>query len=671
MSEATDFFTIAVIVAGAALVASLGARLARAPAMIGYLAAGMAIGPAGFGLVHGEQIHSLTDVALVPLLFTIGLELSPAPLLRMGARLVTATALQMGLTCAVTVAALVWLANLPWLTSLILGLAISPTSTAIVLKQLSDRGETNSPVGNVSTGILLLQDVIVVLVLIALPLFAGSADGGWGTAATKFIAAAAGFVGVAWLARAAVPMVVRVVFREPSREVMTLFAVVMAVTGAWAAGAAGWSPALGAAIAGLLLAAADVRHQLFAEITPFREVFTALFFVSLGMLVDREAVLKNPGILGLAVLACLIGKTVIAAGAIRLVGWPLRLSLGVGMGLATISEFGFVIGRQAVELGALSNELLTLLIIGAVGSMLAGAFLFPLASPISSLIARRLDKTEPSPQDSSASTDRKADMGHVIVIGYGLNGRNLTSVLSAIGIPFRVVEMNPGVAHKAKAAGIDVTLGDAARQTILEYAGLQSARAVVACINDQATTRRIVAQVRSARKDVYLLARTRSITELEPLYHLGANEVIPEEFETSIEIFAHVLHEFAVPTNVIEQQIALIRAGHYGMLRGRSPNQEVNREWLRWLETSATQTYFLLEGSPVVGRTIRDTNLRAATGVTIVAITRSGLPIGNPPADFVLAVGDVLVLVGTHRQLEAAKSLLAPPSVVREELGNH
>jgi CPA2 family monovalent cation:H+ antiporter-2 len=157
---------------------------------------------------------------------------------------------------------------------------------------------------------------------------------------------------------------------------------------------------------------------------------------------------------------------------------------------------------------------------------------------------------------------------------------------------------------------------------------------------------------------VYLLARTRYIAELEPLYKLGASEVIPEEFETSIEIFAHVLREFAVPTNVIEQQVALVRAGHYGMLRGRPASREANREWLRWLETSATQTYLLTEGCPFIGQNIRQTDLRARSGVTIVAITRNGEPHGNPPPEFLLSEGDVLVLVGTHRQLENAKSLL-------------
>jgi len=199
-------------------------------------------------------------------------------------------------------------------------------------------------------------------------------------------------------------------------------------------------------------------------------------------------------------------------------------------------------------------------------------------------------------------------------------------------------------------------------------AGLATARALVIAIADQQATRRIVAQVHRTRPKLYILARTRYVSELETLYRLGAAQVIPEEFETSIELFAHVLKEFAIPDNIIEQQVTLIRGGRYAMLRGRPSDRALRAEWTQLLEAAVTQTFFLMENSAACGRTIRELDVRAQTGVLIVAVTRDGKPTPSPGPDFRLEAGDVLVLVGTHKQLDAAKAALeasqdAPPLV--------
>jgi len=222
--------------------------------------------------------------------------------------------------------------------------------------------------------------------------------------------------------------------------------------------------------------------------------------------------------------------------------------------------------------------------------------------------------------------------------------------------------MNRSLARVARQDGADVVVGDAARAAILEEVGLHAARALVVAISEVDATRRIVAQTHTLRPDLYILARTRYVSELERLHGLGARDVIPEEFETSIEIFAHVLKEFGVPDNVIHQQVTLTRVGHYGMLRGRAEDRRRQTEWLRLLELAVTQTYLIEATSPGAGRTIRELDLRAETGVTIVAVTRAGQPTPNPSPDFQLAAGDVLVLVGTHRQPDEARRALEPPT---------
>lgn len=656
----TDVLADIVLIFGAALAATLVARAIRTPAIIGFLLAGIAIGPSGFNFVHEHDVHTLADLGLVLLLFTVGLELSPAPLIQTGGRLLIATAIQICATAAVGIIVLYTICGVPFGPALLLGLVFTPASTAIVLKQLSDRGELESASGAVSTGILLLQDVAMILVLLILPILGAPSGAAWVPVLKTGGLALGALVVVGIGTRHVMPSLIHIVFRDSSREIMTLFAVVTAITGAWLASAAGWSPALGAAVAGLVLATTDVRHQLFAEIMPFREVFNALFFVSIGMLANLDTARAHLFPLLIAVIATLVIKAVLAAAGVRMAGWPMRIAVGVGLGLCTVSEFGYVVASQAAAYSLITQERLEIVVLLAVGTMFMGAALVPWSAPLSLAIVRglhRRDNVEASETITAVSTTNRA---HVIIVGYGLNGRNLADVLRATGIPFVVVEMNPALLKRARTSGANVVRGDAARRSILDHAGLSSARAVVICINDQAATRRIVAQVRSARADIFVLARTRYILELEPLYRLGANVVIPEEFETSVEIFSQVLTEFGVPGNVVEKQIQFVRAGNYGMLRGRPQDRAATQEWLRLLEFSATRTFLLPGDSPFAGKTIRESELRARTGVTLVALTRSGKPIGNPSPDTYLLGNDVLVLVGTHAQIEAAQRRLSP-----------
>jgi CPA2 family monovalent cation:H+ antiporter-2 len=646
---------------GAALVVAWLMRAVRLPAILGFLIAGVIIGPSALNLVPQDRVQFFAELGLVLLLFTVGLELSPGPLLRMGGRLLAAAGLQISATTLVTAAALRLGLSVPWNAAIIAGLAVSLSSTAIVLKHLSDRGEVDSPAGALTAGVLLIQDVAVIAVLILLPLFAGTAGPLRSTVVGKASLALGGLVVVTLAAWRLMPLLVNLVFRFGGQELMTLFAIVMACTGAWLASLANWSWALGSFIAGLLLAQTDLRHQLRAEITPFRDAFNALFFISIGMLVDLELFVRHAGLLSAAILITLIGKTVLTGGAVLSAGWPLRLALTAGLGLCTISEFGYVLAKEATKLGLLSPEFLEKLIAWAVGTMLLGAVFVPLAGPLAAGLSRRI---LPEPAPGRLPPPGPPGRGsHVIIVGYGVNGHNLARVLRATRIPYTVVEMQRGTARKALSGGVSVRVivGDATRRAILDKAGLATAGALVVSIADQHATRTIVAQTHQARPDLYILARTRYVSELEPLYRLGARQVIPEEFETSIEIFAHVLKEFGVPDNVIEQQVTIVRAGHYGMLRGRPTDTGIRAEWLAVLEAAVTQTHLVQDGSPAVGRSIRELALRTRTGVTIVALTRGGKPVASPPAELVLAAGDVLVLVGTHRGLDLARMELEPP----------
>lgn len=661
MSELTDI----VVVFGAALIAAWLARLIHAPAIIGFLCAGIVVGPDGFDLISHQRVHFFAELGLVLLLFSIGLELSLEPLLRMAKRLALAATIQIVVTTAVVTIGLSLAFEMTRTAAVLVGVAVSLSSTAIVLTQLSSRGEVETATGRLVTGILLLQDICVILVMMLLPVFAG-ADASAAVLAGRVGLAVGALVAVVVAARFIVPPLVRTVFRRGGRELMTLFAVLMACLGAWLADLAGWSWALGACVAGLTLAQTELRHQLHAEIAPFRDALNALFFISIGMLVDLDIALSDPLVFFGGVAILLLAKAALTAGAIGLSGWPLRLALAGGLALCTVSEFGYVLMKESVALDLLPAQILRQFIALAVGTMLIGTVLGAFANPLGSVLARRLRPERGAatrvPGESLNDTGTPAPPGHVVIVGYGVNGRNLATVLRATRIQYTVVEMDHANAGRARQDGGSVIIGDATRVSILEKAGLPTARALVVTVADAQAVRQIVSQVHAFRPELYVLARTRYVAELDTLYRLGAHQVIPEEFETSIEIFAHVLHEFAVPDNVVEQQVTLIRAGRYGMLRGRASDRALRSEWMRVFDAAVTQTCMVLERSPAAGKTMRELDLRSRTGVTIVAITRGGKPTANPPADFRLEIGDVLVLVGTHQELDKAKVALAPRS---------
>jgi len=653
-----------VTVFGAALAAAWVMRAVRAPTIVGFLLAGVLVGPGGLGLVARESVQFYAELGLVLLLFVVGLEMSPEPLRRAGRRLAVAALLQIVLTTLLAAAALYALGGMGRLPALVLGVAVSLSSTAIMVNHFASRGETESPASLIGTIISLLQDVFSLLALIALPLVART--GGPDAASTLAGAglSLAGLLVATGLARLVVPGLVQVVFRFGGTEFTTLFAILMAAAGAWLASQAGWSWALGSFIAGLLLAQSDLRHQLRADITPFRDAFNALFFLSIGMLVQPAVLAQGWEALVPVILLTLVLKAAVAAGAVVLAGWPLRLAVLVGLALCTISEFGYVLAKEAHDRGLIDAATFAWFVAWTVGTMVGGAVFITGSSPLALALARRLQREVP---DERAGEEAPALASHVIIVGYGVNGRNLASVLRATRIPFIVVEASRVNARAAREDGATVLVGDAVRRDILLRAGLRQARALVVAIADSFATRRIVAQARALRPDLYILARTRYVAELEPLRRLGASRVIPEEFETSIEIFAHVLQEFGVPSNVIEQQVTLVRAGQYGMLRGRPTDAALRSEWLSLLEAAVTRTHLLPRHSPAAGRSLREVDLRARTGATIVAITRSGQPVPNPPPEFVLAPGDVLVLVGSHKQLDAARAALEPPAGPRDD----
>jgi len=663
MHEEPLFLQQVAILFGTAVVVAWAFRLLRAPSIVGFLITGVVIGPSALGWIEFHDVHAFAEVGLVLLLFTIGLELSPASLLKTGTRLIGVAGIQVT-GCGILAAVIGGIAN-GWSvrTAIIVGMAVSLSSTAIVLKQLSDRGEIRTPMGRISTGVLLLQDVFVIVVMLTIPFIAGGggeeAHGGshGGGGLTAALIGLAGMAAVVTVVRFALPTILNAINAHGGHELTVLFAVLMAGGGAYATQFAGWPPALGACIAGFLLAQADQRHQFVADITPFRDVFNAIFFIALGMQVNLAVVSEHAVGLSIAILATLVLKAIVTAGSVRAMGWPMRIGIQAGLGLCTVSEFGYVLAREAHTYNMIPSELLDLFIPYAVGAMLVGAILVPLAGPLSALIVDR--NREDSDSEEAGHGEHLTD--HVVVIGYGMNGKNLVRVLKATKIKCSVIEMNPALAREAMAEEVPVIVGDASRAVILHHAGIDTARAVVIAINDVRATRQIVGTVRALDHDIYMLVRTEFSAEIDQLLRLGASEVVPSDFEVSIKMFAHVLTEFRLPDNIIQSQIAAVRAGDYGVLRGLPLDARSDhlQELLAVFRKTGTQTFHIDENSPACGKTLANINLRATTGANIIAVVREGTPTPMPGGDFELGFGDVLVLVGSHKALDKARHELS------------
>lgn len=661
-----EFLSQIAVLFGMAVVVSLVFRLAKAPSIIGFLVTGMAIGPSSWGLIGQESVGQFAETGLVLLLFTIGLELSPEPLMRMGFRVVRVMVIIALALIGLTLGVLIIAGSMSFGAALLIGIAVSLSSTAIVLKQLTDRGEVQSVMGNLITGILLLQDIFVIGVMMLLPLFMSNADAEHGQSPLFTISMMGALAITAWLARKILPFFIAQLVKHGGRELITLFAVMMAAGGAYLAHMAGWPPALGACIAGLLLANADIRHQLVAEITPFRDVFNALFFISLGMTVNVSVVFDSWQWMGIAIVVTLVLKAVITIAAVRIAGWPTRIGIQVGLGLCTVSEFGYILAREADSAGLLPESFLDGMIGYTVGTMVIGAVLFPLGGKMAGrvqVILNSKDMKQLADGEEEEETTEDSLRGHVIIVGFGINGENLVRVLTATHIPHCVVELNQGHIHKARSMGAQVVVGDATRAIILEHAGIRRARAVVVAVNNTEDTKGIVSNARRMNSEIYIAVSTYFASDLESLSKRGANVVVPADFEASIQIFSQVLEEFDVPGNIQAAQVAAVRAGDYGLFRGRSSGSaESLEDLLKVLQLTATQTFYLPKTSSACGKTIAELNLRRETGATIIAVVRDRQPNTNPGADYALEASDVLVMVGAHEQLRRARTLLEATS---------
>lgn len=664
MHDFSLLYDLFVVFFSSTLVVLIFHRL-KLPHIVGFLVCGIIVGPHGFNLIARlEDIDVLAEIGVVLLLFTIGLEFSLAELRRIKRDVLFGGSLQViGSAGFAFLVAKLFGMSVP--RAIFLSQIFALSSTAIVLSVLASRGEMDTSHGRMTLGILLFQDLCVVPMMLITPLLSG--DTGFRIFPIALSLGKAVFlIGVVLLlAVFVVPKLLAVIVNARLREILILGVVVICIGTAWLTSWLGLSLALGAFIAGLAISESPYSHQVFAEILPLKDVFNSLFFISVGMLLDLRFLGNHFLLLLLLVLGTLLVKTIFGGLTVKFLSGSTRLALLVGLAISQVGEFSFVLAKFGLRFQLLNTDVYQGFLATTVLTMMATPLLMTVAPHLAQRVPERLDSTLAREQQKAPSNHFAALRDHAIIVGFGLNGQYLARVLKDSSIPYCILELNPQTVRDAQKEGEPICFGDATRLEILRLVNIAEARILVITADDIAIARRIVSVARISHKNLYIIVRAKFAAHVEELYQLGANQVIAEEFETATEIFARVLAEYELPRHVIETYIEKIRREGTPMLRPsgfRKPAlPPTSLEKLRQLLAgNVIENFLLLENSSAVGKTLAQLDLRNRTGATIIAVLRDNQSSANPAADFVLQQGDLLVIMGTHRELESVGELLLP-----------
>ncbi|MFY9341291.1 MAG: cation:proton antiporter [Planctomycetota bacterium] len=635
----------------------------RLPPIVGFLFAGVLVGPNAIGLVHHEEmVRELAEVGIVVLLFAVGLEVPLGQIARLRRTILVGGGVQV-LGTVVAAAAVAWAIGMPLAGAVFLGFLLSLSSTAASTKILVDKGELSAPHGRLVLGINIAQDLAVVPMILLIPLLGAVAGGAGAEGASSPWTSLRnlGLLGlVVLLARLLVRPLLNLVARTRNRELFVLFLATWCLSLAVVTAHLGLSLALGAFLAGILLADSEWHSQAAAEMEPFRDAFASLFFVSIGMLFDWRTVVEAPGTVAICLAAVVVGKALVVMLAARQLGQPAWVRLRAALTMAQVGEFSFVL----IQLGERSN----LLAGQAEEVFLVVAVLSIAITPALYALGNRLAARARASSGTVARGHGDELVDHAIVVGFGPTGRAVAAGLQAAGIPFVVAEMNAATVKAEKANGVPIVLGDVTRTSVLDHLGIARARILVLAVNDTAATSRIAQLATQRAPDLHVLARSVYTAEVEGLRKAGAHEVVPQELEASVEILVRALRRFLVPDAEIARQVGEVRR-RFGCERA-SPQQGTAAPAVRDFVPGIGFAVFRVQpGAPAAGRSLADAGVRRHTACSVVAVRRDGhnLPVINPETE--LAPGDTVVVVGPEARLADAAAMFAEPALPAKSEG--
>lgn len=654
MHESRLLIDLTLLVGMAIPIVALAHRLS-APPLVGFLVAGVLAGPNGFALISAsEEVEILSELGVALLLFEVGLELSLSYVRQWARTVLIGGGLQMSGTL-LCVAALAMAFGIPPGQSIFYGMLAAMSSTAIVSKTYGDRAELDTAQGRSVISILLFQDLCILPLILLLPVLAGLEAADMGAVGMEFVRGlaiiAALVIGGQFIVRKTLDRIV--LFRDP--ELFTLcvgfFGIGTAVVSAWA----GFSLAIGAFIAGLVISESEYGLQALSDVRPFRSVFSGIFFISTGMLLDVPAVVAQLDLLLPVLAAMLVLKVVLVTVSVCAAGGILTTALISGLSLAQIGEFSILLAALGLPLGLFREGDYQLFLSTAVLSMMATPFLIRIAGSVAGRIASAVGRPHERAPTDPDSGDEMSD--HTIIVGYGVAGRYLARVLDAAGIPCIVVEHDANRARRARQDGLPVTFGDGTQPAVLKHVGARCARIVVFAISSPTEERRGVHVARDLNPTAQIVVRTRYTRSIDELMSLGATDVVVEEFEVSIELFAKALESYRIPINRIWQESASVRKEHYGLFRGTA-EPDLRLDTLKHLGIhNALELLEISVGANVIGMSATSVRLRRRTGAVQIAVVRDGQPIYRREPDFRYQAGDTVVLVGDRDSLDRAIAL--------------
>jgi monovalent cation:H+ antiporter-2, CPA2 family len=630
-------------------------RKLNLPSILGFLLTGLLVGPKGLSLISAvHEVEVMAEIGIILLLFVIGVEFKLKNLLAIKNTVLIGGTIQVGLSVlSVFLLAFYW--GMPWNHALFLGFLFSLSSTAIVLSLLQKRAEVNSPQGKVSLAILIFQDIIVVLMMLLTPIIAGKSENALQTLLFIIVKAAAVVTLLLVSARSIVPRILHEIAKA-GRETFFLAVVVICFAVAWATSAIGLSLALGAFMAGLTISESEYSYEATGTILPLKELFNSFFFISIGMLLDIGFLIQNIWMVVLLTLGISLLKAVIASVAAFVLKYPARPVILTGLILFQIGEFSFVLSKTGMQYELIGENVYQYFLAVSILSMAITPFVVQYQNGIYKFISKLFFHKWLLKSDHNHTTYHKAEKkleNHILIIGFGLNGRNVARAAKFANIPYAIIEMNAVTVRNERAKGEPIYYGDASTNThLIEHLNVYKARVVVIAVSDALATRKIITNIRSLSEVVYIIVRTRFITETDELHKIGANEVIPEEFETSIEVFSRVLGRYLIPKDEIGRFVQIIRSANYEMLR---PHTLTENKFLPMNLPEFNVVCLKVDSrqNQIINQKIGEAKIRSRFHLNVLAIQRSTEYIYEITPETMIKEGDILCLMGKPEHISS------------------
>jgi CPA2 family monovalent cation:H+ antiporter-2 len=636
----------------------------KIPSIVCFLVIGMLAGPFGLAIITDQSsIETFGEVGIILLLFTIGLEFSFEKLLKSWKIVIIGGIIQL-ITTILAITFVAYGLGATFSSAVVFGFIVSLSSTAIVMKILQERKEVDTLQGRTLLGILIFQDLAIIPMILILPVFMGTQGPDFSALPFEIVKVAAILIIIVVFSRWVIPTFLYQVAKQRNRELFFITIAGICISVAWLTNQAGLSFALGAFVAGLIIGESDYNIDALSHIIPFRDVFASIFFLSIGMLLNTRSVLNDLTIIILIVILIIVVKILTGAFAAAALGMPARICIFTGFALCQVGEFSFVLAKTGLDSQFIPDQVYQIFLAAAIITMALTPFSMNAAPKAVSIVYRlfphRIAKTKPGSEFEHGSDRAMTD--HIVIAGYGITGKSVARAAEITGIPYTVIELNPDIIRREKAARrSNFIYGDATQDELLEYAGILQARALVVVVSDQEAVPRIIHKARSISPNLYIIARTGHIRNAQYLLDLGADEVVSEEFEAAREIFTRALRKYRLPDTEIAKITSRLQSWGYSKFVKNAENGRTMTGIDTMLLNLRIHMLAVEPGSPVAGKSIGSLNLREQFGIKDFGIRKGDRTLAQPDPATCLNEGDALIVFASDKTIAELSPLFKAP----------